>query len=244
MTFKTPIKLDLYLRTFVKLGKQKVEKVSRKLTTVNWVYVIILAIRHLCSPWPSVTQSMLHGNQWNTTVLCACHGCTHAAHPRPCGRLTTIRSLILRAQFILWQVHMYQNTAISPINKVLASPIQKFMMSQQLERWLGLLRIQRSDQSVQLCLQLVYLLYNNGFSWLKNDNYIRVENWMQIFRLTSCVFGNTFTSSENGNLLMTRPLLASSPSTSGSRAAGLSSSSNAVPLMKSSNQLLFDGVDS
>lgn len=42
MTFKTPIKLDLYSRTFVRFGKQRVEKVSRKSTTVNWVYVIIL----------------------------------------------------------------------------------------------------------------------------------------------------------------------------------------------------------
>jgi len=35
MTFRTPIKSDLYSRIFVKLGKQKVEKVFRRSTTVN-----------------------------------------------------------------------------------------------------------------------------------------------------------------------------------------------------------------
>jgi hypothetical protein len=35
MTFRTPIKSDLCSRTFVKLGKHRVEKVFRRLITVN-----------------------------------------------------------------------------------------------------------------------------------------------------------------------------------------------------------------
>lgn len=49
---------------------------------------------------------------------------------------------------------------------------------------LGLLLVQRSDQGVQLCLQLVYLLHNNGFTRLKDNNYVRLGIWMQTFGLT------------------------------------------------------------
>jgi len=57
MTFRTPIKSDLYSRTFVKLGKQRVEKVFKRLTTVNWVcpiYALWKSMKYdrsLYTPW-------------------------------------------------------------------------------------------------------------------------------------------------------------------------------------------------
>jgi len=126
----------------------------------------------------------------------------------------------------------------------LTRPLFSYSIWSRLSKWLGLLHVQWSAQSVQPCLQLVYLFHNNSFTRLKDNNYVRLGIWMQTFGLTWYVFGNTLTSSENGTVLMAIPFLASSPSTSGSRAAGLSSASNGVPSMKSSNQFFFHGVDS